>query len=118
MWRNRDIYIIPIALGILLLFLSIFWAPIERLILVSVTLVAALGWAGYHRFLTKFFGRIPKYCDKIVAILLSFLAIVNAVYAAKSDYKSWQNGKSGSAQSQFLGAVDEVRIYNRPLMWN
>lgn len=114
MWRNRDIYIIPIAFGILLFFLSVLWAPIERLILVSVPLVVALGWTSYYRFLRWAFHRLPAYRSRIVIAIISLLAIANFVYAARSDYKSWRNGKSGP-QSMFKGAVDQVKVYNKAL---
>jgi len=114
MWRNRAIYIIPISLGILLFFLSVFWAPIDRLILVSVPLVIALGWTAYYSFLKRVSLFIPKYSEKIIIGILLFLIFVNAVYAIKSDYQAWKRGKGG-AKTSFKGAVDQVRIYNRAL---
>jgi hypothetical protein len=53
LWRNRKIYIVPLVSGALMLFLSIFWAPIDRLVLPTAPLVVALGWTCYSAFFTK-----------------------------------------------------------------
>jgi 4-amino-4-deoxy-L-arabinose transferase-like glycosyltransferase len=122
LWRNRNIYIIPIAFGIILLFLSITWAPIDRLILISIPLVISLGWTSYYRFLIKCLSWIP-YKRKWVSIMLKgipifftfLLTLAIVVYSARADYKSWQNGKGGNPQTRFKITVDEVRIYKRAL---
>ena len=122
LWRDRNIYIIPIAFGIILLFLSITWAPIDRLILISVPLVISLGLASYYRFLEWCLHFIPINLNWLRVIakgtpyaLLSLLAISIIVFDARADYRSWQNGKGANAQNRFKVAIDEVRIYNRSL---
>ena len=111
--RRRDIYIIPLMFGALLLFLSVMWAPIDRLILVSVPLVIALGWTAYHALLSVLLRR-TTHTGPITAALLVSLAVVTSAVAIRSDHRSWQSGRSGS-QPSFTGRVDEVRIYRRAL---
>ena len=69
LWKDRNIYIIPIAFGIILLFLSITWAPIDRLILISVPLVISLGLTSYHRFLIWCLHYIPIKSDWLRVIV-------------------------------------------------
>lgn len=51
--RNRKIYIVPLVIGAFVLFLSVFWTPVDRLVLPTVPLVASLGWTSYSAILGK-----------------------------------------------------------------
>jgi hypothetical protein len=98
LWRRRTIYIVPLVSGALLLFLSVIWAPIDRLVLPTVALVAALGWASYSAFIDKFgvwLGQvrpIAKYASKIPVALLICGTLITVVYDAKANVSLWRQG--------------------------
>ena len=103
LWRNRKIYIVPLVSGALMLFLSIFWAPIDRLVLPTVALVAALGWTSYSALFTKlkdwfvvrgFSGgrsRPPNRLPNLIPPLLLACGMLIAVfYNANANVRLWQ----------------------------
>lgn len=98
LWRNRSIYIVPLVSGALLLFLSIFWKPIDRLVLPTVALVAALGWASYSAFFGKlrvWLGRvnpIAKYANWLPALLLICGTLIVVVYDVRANVHLWRRG--------------------------
>ena len=98
LWRNRNIYIVPLVSGALILFLSIFWAPINRLVLPTVALVTALGWASYSAFFDRlrvWLGQvrpIAKYASRIPALLLICGTLIVVVYDAKANVHLWRQG--------------------------
>ena len=97
LWRNRQIYIVPLVISALVLFLSIFWAPIDRLVLPSVALVAALGWTSYSVFLNHLKNWIPsnwftEHANKIQALTLILGTLVVSAYNVNTNVRLWQQG--------------------------
>jgi len=107
LWRNRKIYIVPLVSGALMLFLSIFWGPIDRLILPTVALVAALGWTSYSALLDKlkdWVGKVDwlrftfgystqgftRYANLITALLLLCGTLITIAYNANANVRLWR----------------------------
>ena len=115
LWRNRKIYIVPLISGALILFLSIFWGPIDRLMLPTVALVAALGWTSYAAFLNKlksWLGKVnwfARYGNLISALLLICGTLIVIIYNANANVRLWQEAtKEGK-----YPYVDSARKKNR-----
>ena len=108
-------YIVPLVSGALFLFLSVFWAPIDRLVLPTVALVAALGWASYSAFFDRLgtwldkVRPIAKYAGKIPALLLICGTLITVVYDAKANVSLWRQ----SVREGKYPYVDSERKKNR-----
>jgi len=115
LWRKRKIYIVPLVSGALFLFLSIFWAPIDRLALPTVALVAALGWTSYSAFFDKlksWLGRANRFekCAKLLPIILLVCGtIITVFYNASANVSLWQE----SVREGKYPYVDSNRKKNR-----
>ena len=115
LWRNRKIYIVPLVSGALILFLSIFWAPIDRLVLPTVPLVAALGWTSYSAFFTKFkdwIGKVnwfARYANLVPVLLLVCGTLIVVFYNANANIRLWQQ----SVREGKYPYVDSERKKNR-----
>jgi len=115
LWRNRKIYIVPLVSGALILFLSIFWGPIDRLVLPTVALVAALGWTSYSALLNKFrdwFGRvnwISRHANQLSVLLLLCGTLIVVVYNANANVRLWRE----AAREGKYPYVDSERKKNR-----
>ena len=107
--RNRKIYIVPLVVGALVLFLSVFWAPIDRLVLPTVPLVASLGWASYSDFLGKFSRWNPDEKGSVKAVVLAFFAVLMLVYNVNANIRLWQQ----SIREGKYPYVDSQRKKNR-----
>lgn len=95
LWRNRKIYIVPLVIGALVLFLSIFWAPIDRLVLPTVALVVSFGWSNYSAFLTKINRWIsnswnPGKTDLVKTVVLILVAVLMLAYNVNANIRLWQ----------------------------
>ena len=126
LWRNREIYIVPLVIGALVLFLSILWAPIDRLVLPTVALIAALGWTSYSAFLTKLkdwisdcqrpfckrfvsSGWFARYANAILPLILTLGLLLVSAYNIHANARLWQHGVQGGKYPY----VDSQRKKNR-----
>jgi 4-amino-4-deoxy-L-arabinose transferase-like glycosyltransferase len=112
--RNRQIYIVPLISAALVLFLSILWAPIDRLVLPTVALVAALGWTSYSAFWGKLKDwisdeRFSRHATRIQASILIFGTLVVSAYNLNADVRLWRQ----SAREGKYPYVDSGRKKNR-----
>ena len=115
LWRNRNIYIIPLVCGAMLLFLSVFWSPIDRLVLPTVALVVALGWTGYSAFFDRLkvwlerVKPVAKYVNRLPVILLACGTLLVIVYDVKANINLWRE----SVKEGRYPYIDSERKKNR-----
>lgn len=97
LWRNRKIYIVPLVIGALVLFLSILWVPIDRLVLPTVALIAALGWTSYSAFLNKLKDWISadwvaNRANIILPLILTLGITLVSAYNIHANVRLWGEG--------------------------
>lgn len=97
MRRRKEIYIVPLVCGALVLFLSIFWGPSPRFILPTVPLVVSLGWASLAAFAQRFGAWLARHFRAAnplfsASLLLNILLVLFVVSYLRADFISWKAG--------------------------
>lgn len=80
LWGNRKRHMIWLASVPLILFLSLCWFPIDRMVLPMICLMMALGWATYFtilRFILNILNKIP-----FKSLVSRFAQLCQSIFAA------------------------------------
>lgn len=94
-WQDRNSSIIWFISLSMVIFLSVFWSPINRLLDPVIPLIISLGWVSYFILFKRLFCW-TKYNRQIVILLLCIILFIVLGYSVNSIYHSWQKGKSGN----------------------
>lgn len=92
-WRNRNTGIIWLVSLSGIIFLSVFWSPIDRLLDPTIPLIVSLGWVSYHALFKRVFCW-TRYNEQIVMALLCMMLLIVLGYSVNAVHHSWQIGKN------------------------